>query len=632
MSLLDPLLFFLGTILSVAVSISWARRSLEHGAAAALCAGSVTWVALIVIPQLALSALGALNSLTEHALVTLLSALLFFWLSRGRPRPDEAQDPLQSRWRGDWGLCLLGAALLLVPLGQELARSLARAPWDGDSLLYHLPLLLDTYLRGHIFSLAPPFGHSPPYAELAGGWWWNERWHDALMALQNPLAFLLLAGALVRICQRLEIRGGIAWLSVGLFFETARAIQRQSTTQETDLWLAALVLAGFAWCLGPLAHRRERIMAGLALGLAMGCKHLGPVFVVIVLGCALLAQLKQEAAGPSVVRRFAPVAGLALAVGAVPFLRNWFLTGNPFYPGRVAIFGVTLFGASTHSTLYGIDDFTSVWPYLRASGHARWLYLHAIRDHLGVLPLLGTALFPVAVLSRRRLRVQWALGLCILATLGILWTIPAYLKDPAGQTPDWLLEGYSLARFGLVPFGLLVVFVALGLDLLVEKLAGHRAFASTLEHRPRSRYGGVMSSLATGLLLATLSITVALHPALQAAREDSRRARLRELTGCSPEDLKEWDSLNLKLSHRELVVHGVYPWYLAGRDFSNYLRKPDSSRVPLARAQIAGAPRTLVYFETPKSAARLPGVLKELGIPPTTPATENLGRFKLWNF
>lgn len=632
MPLLDPLLFFLGTILSVAVSISWARRFVEEGIAAALCAGSVAWVALIVIPQLALSAFGELNSVTEHALVTLLSAVLFLWLSRGKPPSADPRDPMQSRWRGDWSLGLLGAVLLLIPLGQELSRSLARAPWDGDSLLYHLPLLLDTYIKGHIFSLAPPFGHSPPYAELAGGWWWNERWHDALMALQNPLAYLLLAGALVRICQRLEIRSGIAWLSVGLYFETARAIQRQATTQESDLWLAALVLAGFAWCLGPLVHRRERIMAGLALGLAMGCKHLGPVFVVVVLGCALFAHLKQEAAGLSVMRRFGLVAGLALAVGAVPFLRNWFLTGNPFYPGRVAIFGLTLFPASTHSTLYGIDDFTSVWPYLRASGHGRWLYLHAIRDHLGVLPLLGTALFPVAALSRRKLRVQWALGLCILATLAILWAIPAYLKDPAGQTPDWLLEGYSLARFGLVPFGLLVVFVALGLDLLVGKLAGYRAFAFTVERRTRRTYGGVISSLATGLLLATLSITVALNPALQVAREDSRRARLRELTGCAPEDLKEWNSLSHELSHRELVVHGVYPWYLAGRDFSNYLRRPDSSRVPLARAQIAGAPRTLVYFETPKSAKRLPGVLNELGIPPTTPATENLGRFKLWNF
>jgi hypothetical protein len=82
MPLLDPLLFFLGTILSVAVAVAWARQFRREGFAAIFCAGSVVWVGLIVIPQLALSALGELNSVTEHALVTLLWAPLFLWLSR----------------------------------------------------------------------------------------------------------------------------------------------------------------------------------------------------------------------------------------------------------------------------------------------------------------------------------------------------------------------------------------------------------------------------------------------------------------------------------------------------------------------------------------------------------------------
>ena len=90
--------------------------------------------------------------------------------------------------------------------------------------------------------------------------------------------------------------------------------------------------------------------------------------------------------------------------------------------------------------------------------------------------------------------------------------------------------------------------------------------------------------------------------------------------------------MNRELSHHEVVVHGVYPWYFAGSDFSNYLRRPDSSRVPLARAEIPNMPRALIYFETPKSAKRLPGVLEELGIPPTRAPSEDLGRFEIWNF
>ena len=92
MPLLDPLLFFLGTILSVAVFVSWARRFLDQGFAAAVCAGSVVWIGLIVIPQLVLSIFGELNSVTEHALVTLLSALLEIVRAKCR-LPEEGFSP-----------------------------------------------------------------------------------------------------------------------------------------------------------------------------------------------------------------------------------------------------------------------------------------------------------------------------------------------------------------------------------------------------------------------------------------------------------------------------------------------------------------------------------------------------------
>jgi len=627
MTFLDPALFFLGTALSVAVSVLWVRRNLARGLATALCSGIVGWVGLVVSAQLLLSFFGQLHPFEAHGLVTLAAAGMFWRLARSQSTaPKDEMIPRES-FSLESGVVALGAILIAVPLAQELIKSLARAPWDGDSLLYHLPLLLDTYIKGHIFDLSAPFGHSPPYAELAGGWWWSTKWHDALMALQNPLAYLLLAFALVRLCEVLEIRRGVAWLTVGVYFETARAIQRQATTQESDLWVAALLLAGLAWCLGPLDSRRDRIMAGMSLGLAMGCKHLGPFFVIVVLVSSLLARSLRGQEAVSL-KRLIPVAGIALALGCIPFVRNWILTQNPFYPGRVGIFGFTIFPASSHSSIYGVHDFTSVWPYLRDSAQGRALYLHALKDHLGILPLLGLVLVPLVLFARQERRSSLALVVSIILMVAILFNIPAFLKDPLGETPDWLREGYSLARFGLAPYSLLVVFVAFGVELIVRRFGNKER---TIESRALLRMGTVPALLAGGFVALACTV-IAFSPALQAAREHSRAERLQELTGCTPEELAAWRTWNQNLSHRELVVHGVYPWFFAGSDFSNYLRRPDASRVPLARIELPAATRALVYFQTPRSAARLPRVLRELGIPSTSKAALTQGRFKLWNF
>ncbi|HKI83406.1 MAG TPA: hypothetical protein VKA63_03635, partial [Candidatus Krumholzibacteria bacterium] len=623
MTFLDPVLFLLGTAISVAASILWARRHLARGFATALSAGIVGWVGLVVFVQLLLSLLGALRPVAVHGLVALVAAGIFWRLARSEKSAAAEETRLRRHLSLESGLVIAGAILIGFPLAQELIKSLARAPWDGDSLLYHLPLLLDSYIKGHTFDLASPFGHSPPYAELAGGWWWSAKWHDALMALQNPLAYLLLAFALVRLCETLAVRRGVAWLSVGVYFASARAIQRQATTQESDLWLAALLLAGFAWCLGPLDSRRDRLMAGLSLGLAMGCKMLGPVFVAIVLICSLLLRVTKQKE-PSSLGRLLPVAGIALVLGAIPFVRNWILTQNPFYPGRVALFGLTIFPASSHSSVYGIDDFTSVWPYLRDSTQGWALYLHALKDHLGIFPLLGLVLAPLALLARPRRRASLALVASVVLMVAVLFTIPAFLKDPLGETPDWLREGYSLARFGLAPYSLLVVFVAFSFERIVRRFT---AVAPTVEHAADRRSGAIPALLA-GSFLAVACVLAALSPALQGARERARAERLQELTGCTAAELAAWRSLNRNLSHRELVVCGVYPWFFAGSDFSNYLRRPDSSKVPLAQVEIPGATGTLVYFETPRSAARLSGVLAELGIPPDTAATMHEGRFR----
>jgi len=693
----DLLLFLLGTTFSVAASVQWAWRFRRDGLAAMLCAAIVLWTGLIVGSQLLLSAAGLMRPTAVHATVAAISSLLFFWLLR-RPDPEleepERPDPLPEddgqpagtlasmstarpaappvADRMEWIVALMAIVLIAVPIAKSILKEVARTPWDGDSLLYHLPMLLDSYLEGHIWSLAGPYSHYPPYGELSGGWWWSSHWHDALIWLQNSGAYLLFAAALVRLMSFMRVRSVVAWFVVGLFLKTSPALRRQFGDQETDLWMAAFLLAGLVWSLGRLRTRRERWMAGVALGLAAGAKYHAPVFIGIVLGIAFLARWGRENRW-SRGKVLLAVAAVALAVGSVPYLRNWIVTGNPLYPAKVAVFNIVLFERAAHGPSFGGDQFTSIWPFLRDSSNARLHYLRGVIRHLGFLPLIGLGLVPVALRLRRQRGLILSLFLGSLAMFAVTAQLPGFPRKALGETPDWLIHGYSMIRYAIVPFGLQVVPLAAVLDTIFSRMArrtsgivegveGSGSNDKTADRWISERLGAWVAriwrgepwdgrvawtrsigfsshktlrtwraaSLLTGLFISLFCAAAILSPGWSRARERSRPARLMEISRLEEDITVPWKELNRRLRHRDVLVWGTYPWFFAGEDFSNYLRIPDTSYVPIDAQHTKNRPVVLVRRDTPGGEPTPPWMLNALGFSSDHPPTLRFGPFQIW--
>ncbi|MEA2193288.1 MAG: hypothetical protein QOI73_3409, partial [Solirubrobacteraceae bacterium] len=152
------------------------------------------------------------------------------------------------------------------------------------------------------------------------------------------------------------------------------------------------------------ARRSDLVLAGVALGIAMGTKWYGvssvPVVVAIWVAARLIAARRANAPSRPALRDGALVGALALGGVAVWFARNLALSGNPVFPLHVAPFGVTIFGAPPDVIR---DELGFSIAYYAGQPDVLAKVAVKIAEGLGLLPLtcaLGIAV--AVVLARRR--------------------------------------------------------------------------------------------------------------------------------------------------------------------------------------------------------------------------------------
>ena len=110
-----------------------------------------------------------------------------------------------------------------------------------------------------------------------------------------------------------------------------------------DTLVLALFLLGMAPLLVTLRSGlgAEAVAAAAALAVLAGVKPGGlPVFCLgmAVLGVVLVRARRSGRA----TRLHVGLVGLALLLGALPYLRTWAVTGSPFYPWPLSVAGVQL--------------------------------------------------------------------------------------------------------------------------------------------------------------------------------------------------------------------------------------------------------------------------------------------------
>lgn len=427
-----------------------ARLLGDATASARLLAGAVLGAAFLLVVLLGL---GQFHRIRSDAV---LAAAVAFWILCWRVGAPWSLAHAGRRLlglllpgRGDWAAAV-GFWFVTGLCAYGLAHGLLRPNPDYDALSYHLPYTAEVLDTHGVPLLDTPFGDSAQA--------YQPKNDDLLRAAACPTPgderlawtgsyphlplFLLGIYVLARRlgCGRRAAVWGAACAAI------APELLEQATSAMVDLamaswWTAFAALAaqrssrsaaGGAWC------------AGLALGLAYGTKYLAVPFTPLVLLALVPAWSHWRG------RRLRCLAALGLGTamtGAFFYARNLALTGNPLYPVKLEVAGITLLQGN-----YG------------RSVMMDWVFHHAQNPGL---PPWTWALDLTGGLPEAARMLEWHSAWVVLAVPAGLWGLgvlaslrrPAVLAllaiAPAVLAICWWLVPYTYARFALLAIAMI---------------------------------------------------------------------------------------------------------------------------------------------------------------------------------
>ncbi len=391
------------------------RRRLTHlDALERLLAAGTIFTAVLIGVHLVPLMLGVLARGTALAAAALAVGLALL-VSRAEPSPPDEQPELPPDTRAGRIIAAAGAGFAAAAALADLGR------WGGDeifgidSLTFHLPNAgrwiqsgslwqLDQFLPQLAHANYPQNGDVVLLATMLP-------WHNDFL-VRAPIALcVLLAAIAVAACAR-ELRAPLS--ACVLAGAAVIAVPVVGVSSIPRAMPDALLFWTFATgALFLLRHARtgrssDLVLAGTALGIGCGTKWYGLSSIAAALVLWVLIRLwasrRQPRGRRAVLREGAIVGGLTL-LGIAPWLlRNLVLSENPFFPVKIAPFGVTIFDAPRDEVL--AESGPSIVDYL---GDARGMRQLAFEFYQGLGPVALVAALAVLVaaivLARRTPRV-----------------------------------------------------------------------------------------------------------------------------------------------------------------------------------------------------------------------------------
>jgi hypothetical protein len=340
-------------------------------------------VASLLLAGVALQQLAAGPVLAVNAVMLAGSSAAA--LTRGRRKPRRtggAAQPIAitaSAVRANLWLLLL-AGLAIGEIGWRLLIAYTLPPLGFDALWYHLTTVAGWLQAGKIVPsrLALWSAAFPANGEEFFTWpalfLRADRIVDAVQ-----LGFAVIAGAAVVGIGRSVGLGRRAAVAAGLLFFLAPVVITESTVAYVDLILIASFLLAVYFMLRFLQAAaftaghgaRDELdlrlvgLAGAAAGIALGIKTLGILYcgglaallaIQLVIAVAR-GRIRIRAATLALFWFLAPL----VALGGFWYIRNWARYGNPVYPVKVELLGVTLFGGTGLQHLLAAPDYIGPW-------------------------------------------------------------------------------------------------------------------------------------------------------------------------------------------------------------------------------------------------------------------------------
>ncbi len=306
-------------------------------------------------------------------------------------------------------------AVVCLGVGTVVAKLVLTWPIPSlvtDTILYHLPftarwLQLGTIVRAPTFLHAGAHAYFPLDQEVLSLWAMLPFPSEVVARfIQVPFLFAAALAVYVLATARGLARDSAAALA-GAFLLFRPFLNQALGGPNNDVTLSALLLAALHACDAVREDRvRGGVLFGIAFGLFLGTKYVGVPFGVPLVVALVLARPGWRALGAAI--------GLTLVLGGTWYVWNLVQTGDPVYPGDLAIGGVTLAkglyapaifpkARSLHALVHAIvreDNAFSLTPCLAVALGLLWLLSHARRKGsfaASTTPLLLVILYELLV-------------------------------------------------------------------------------------------------------------------------------------------------------------------------------------------------------------------------------------------
>jgi hypothetical protein len=242
----------------------------------------------------------------------------------------------------------------------------ALPPFIWDSLTYHLTNVAEWIQRGRIelFETSVVRIHNPANYEILTTWFAVFIRHDVVVEMAGIPAYLLACVSLFAICRSAGSSRPASHMAM-LAYASTPALLLATTGTKNDVHMAAYYLAALAIILNLVSERKplkaENILGQVWVLIIMLFYALGTKAYILHLlpGLLLTAMLARRASMRDRIRRWRSLLkkgldqivdlhstllgllvlllALGLFLGLYWNIRNWALTGNPFYPYGVEV-------------------------------------------------------------------------------------------------------------------------------------------------------------------------------------------------------------------------------------------------------------------------------------------------------
>jgi hypothetical protein len=429
-------LFALMLLGVVAATTLIVRRRLAHldrleRALAAIVAGTAVLIAVHLLPLL----LGILDRATVLAATALAVALA----TRVRAAPGQAPEqrpPAPPSRRLDWALAAAGSAIALTAAVADLRRWVANEIVGVDPLTFHLPNIGRWIQTGSLWQI----DQFTPL--LAHGNYPNNGdvvmlstvlpWHNDFLVRAPICGFLVVTAVAVGALAR-ELRAPAAVSVLAAAAVVSVPIVGLATIPralpDSLLWATFTCGALFLLRHARSGRRSDLMLAATALAIAFGTKWYGLSSVAVLVAVWTAARLLGREVPSRVALRDGVLLAALVALGDLAWMaRNLVESANPFFPAKIAAFGVTIFDAPRDVVVEAVG--------------------FSILDYLGDPPVLG------------QLAGEVFDGLGLLAIVCVLGLVGAALvnRRPADRRVVLL----SIAAVALVPVYAALPGTALG--------------------------------------------------------------------------------------------------------------------------------------------------------------------------